>query len=76
MLCDDVKRVAYFFLDGTLDAKKRKDVSKHLHLCPDCEARTTIHKRIRLFLKKRLSRLTAPVRLKTRLSRSLRAFVD
>jgi mycothiol system anti-sigma-R factor len=76
MRCNDVKRVAYFFLDGTLDATRQKDFSKHLNLCPDCEARTTIHRRIRLFLKKRLSRLSAPARLKQRLTRCLRAFAD
>ncbi|HEY8130576.1 MAG TPA: zf-HC2 domain-containing protein [Thermoanaerobaculia bacterium] len=71
-----MKRVVYFFLDGTLDATRQKDFSKHLKLCPDCKARTTIHRRIRLFLKKRLARLTAPARLKQRLTRSLRAFAD
>lgn len=76
MRCNDVKRVAYFFLDGTLGATRQKDFSKHLNLCPDCEARTTIHRRIRLFLKKRLARLRAPARLKQRLSRALRAFAE
>jgi len=74
MLCREVKRVAYFFLDGTLDEKRKRDFSKHLRLCPDCEKRTTIHRRIRNFLKKRLARLRAPARLKQRLRRSLRAF--
>jgi mycothiol system anti-sigma-R factor len=76
MRCNDVKRVVYFFLDGTLDATRQKDFSKHLNLCPECEARTTIHRRIRLFLKKRLAPLSAPRRLKQRLTRSLRAFAD
>jgi mycothiol system anti-sigma-R factor len=76
MLCDEVKRVAYFFLDGTLAGTKQKAISKHLGLCPECEARTTIHRRIRNFLKRRLARLTAPQRLRQRLSRSLRAVAD
>jgi mycothiol system anti-sigma-R factor len=76
MICDDVKRVAYFFLDGTLGKNKLQAFSSHLGHCPDCEARTTIHRRIRLFLKKRLARITAPTRLKQRLTRSLRAFAE
>jgi mycothiol system anti-sigma-R factor len=76
MLCKEVKRVVYFFLDGTLDAQRKRDFSKHLKLCPECESRITISKRIRIFIKKRLSRMTAPARLKQRLSRSLRAFAD
>lgn len=76
MLCREVKRVAYFFLDGTLNAKQKRDFSKHLKLCPDCEKRTTIHRRIRNFIRKRLARLTAPRSLKQRLTRSLRAFAE
>jgi mycothiol system anti-sigma-R factor len=76
MLCREVKRVVYFFLDGTLDEKRKRDYSKHLKLCPECEKRTTISRRIRNFLKKRLSRMRAPASLKQRLSRSLRAFAD
>ena len=76
MICDEVKRVAYFFLDGTLGENRQKVISSHIGLCPECEARTTIHRRIRLFLKKRLARLSAPSRLKQRLSRSLRAFAE
>jgi mycothiol system anti-sigma-R factor len=76
MLCREVKRVVYFFLDGTLDEKRKRDFSKHLKLCPECESRITISRRIRIFLKKRLARMSAPARLKQRLSRSLRAFAD
>ena len=76
MICNDVKRVAYFFLDGTLGEKRKVDFSKHLHLCPECEVRTMIHLRIRVFLQKRLAPVSAPARLKQRLSRSLRAFAD
>jgi mycothiol system anti-sigma-R factor len=76
MLCKEVKRVVYFFLDGTLDEKRKRDFSKHLKLCPECESRTTISRRIRKFIKKRLARMSAPARLKQRLSRTLRAFAD
>ena len=76
MLCREVKRVVYFFLDGTLDDKRKRDFNKHLELCPDCDKRTTISRRIRKFIKKRLARMSAPARLKQRLSRTLRAFAD
>ena len=76
MLCNDVKRVVYFFLDGSLGDKKQKDFTSHLNLCPDCEARTRFHRVLRNFLQNRFGRLnaSAPDRLKTRLSRSIRAF--
>ena len=32
MLCDDVKRVVYFFLDGTLGARRNDDFHEHLTL--------------------------------------------
>ena len=74
MLCRDVKRVIYFFLDGSLAEGKQKDVDSHLRLCPDCESRTKLHPRLRQFFKNRVERLSAPDRLKTRLERSIRAF--
>ena len=74
MLCDDVKRVIYFFLDGSLGKSKFRDVDDHLHRCPDCEARANVQRRLRLFIQKRLTPESAPVRLKRRLARSLRAF--
>jgi mycothiol system anti-sigma-R factor len=76
MLCRDVKRVVYFFLDGSMTENKQKDVNSHLSLCPDCEARLRIQKRLRSFTQSRFAKLaaTAPERLKTRLERSIRAF--
>lgn len=76
MLCHDVKRVIYFFLDGTLDLRRQNDFQHHLDLCPDCETRIVIHRRIRIFLKKRLAPICAPDHLKQRLTRSLRAFAE
>jgi mycothiol system anti-sigma-R factor len=73
MLCDDVKRTAYFFLDGSMGDRKRHDLEIHLTLCPDCEARVTIHRRIRGFLRKRLAPLGAPDTLRIRISQSLRS---
>ena len=74
MLCDDVKRVVYFLLDGQLGAKKQQDFDGHLNLCPDCSARTNASRKLREFVRKRISRMDAPDRLKIRLTRSIRAF--
>ncbi|HVS31942.1 MAG TPA: zf-HC2 domain-containing protein [Thermoanaerobaculia bacterium] len=74
MLCRDIQRVVYFFLDGALGENKKQDYSNHLSLCPDCQARTKFHSRIRAFVQSRLARITAPDRLKMRLTRSIRAF--
>jgi mycothiol system anti-sigma-R factor len=74
MLCGDVRRVVYFFLDGQLGEKKQQDVSSHLHLCPECEQRTAISRRLRSFVQRRLNRLETPSHLKQRLERSIRAF--
>lgn len=76
MLCHDVKRVVYFFLDGTLDERRHVDFQHHLDVCADCEARIIVHRRIRVFLKKRLTPLCAPDHLKQRLARTLRAVAE
>jgi len=54
MLCNEVKRMVYFFLDGSLGGSKEQDFNSHLSLCPECEARTRVHKRLRSFIEKRL----------------------
>ncbi|HEX8154936.1 MAG TPA: zf-HC2 domain-containing protein [Thermoanaerobaculia bacterium] len=74
MLCDDVKRVVYFFLDGSLGANKQTDFNSHLSSCPDCERRTQVSKRLREFVRRRVDRISAPDHLKVRLTRSIRAF--
>ena len=76
MLCRDVKRAVYFFLDDSLGEGSRNDFNSHLKLCPECEARTRVHERLRTFVRDRMARLNveAPQRLKTRLQRSIRAF--
>jgi len=74
MGCEDVKRVIYFFLDGQLGDRKQRDIKQHLNLCPECEARTNMHKRLREFVRRRLSSVSASERFKQRLTRSLRAF--
>ncbi len=76
MLCRDVKRVVYFFLDGSLSETRRLDLDDHLKRCPECVTRLEIERRIRKFLQARFAHMsaTAPDRLKRRLSRSIRAF--
>ena len=74
MICYDVKRVIYFFLDGQLDESKQQDLVSHLDLCSDCERRATIHRRLRQFVQKRLHIDHAPEHLKRRLTRAVRAF--
>lgn len=73
MLCDDVKRVIYFFLDGSLGDSKRQSIEIHLHDCPDCETRVTIHRRLRGFFRSRLVPVSAPETLRVRVVQSLRA---
>ncbi len=73
MLCDDVRRVIYFFLDGSLSEQKRQSLEIHVSTCPDCETRVTIHRRLRGFFRKRLAPVTAPETLRVRVVQSLRA---
>jgi mycothiol system anti-sigma-R factor len=73
MLCDDVRRVVYFFLDGSLADRKQHDFKTHISICSDCETRIEINRRLRLFITRRLTPDSAPQRLKQRLQRSLRA---
>jgi anti-sigma factor (TIGR02949 family) len=73
MICDDVKRVAYFFLDGSMGEKKQTDFKTHVSLCPECEQRVSIHRRLRNFISRRLGRQAAPPTLRQRLTRTFRA---
>lgn len=72
MLCDDVKRVLYFFLDGSLGDLKRQNVEIHVSSCHDCEARITIQRRLRGFIRKRLAPMRAPETLRIRVVQALR----
>ncbi len=74
MLCSEVKRVMYFFLDETLGEGKKRDFSSHTSLCPDCDARVRVHQRLRAIVKSKLEKMTAPDHLRKRLVRSIRAF--
>ncbi len=71
MVCDDVRRVAYFFLDGTLGESKRSAVERHLGLCHDCDTRVRFHDRMRGFLRRRLTPVAAPAAFRERLGATL-----
>lgn len=72
MGCQDVRRVIYFFLDGSLGDRKYRDIASHLNLCPECEQRRQISQRLRDFIRRRVARVAATERFKIRLERSLR----
>ena len=74
MLCDDVKRVVYFFLDGSLGSQKRRDLETHLSDCPDCTLRILIQRKLREFVRGRLTKMQAPDRLRARLSETIRQY--
>ena len=65
--CDDVRRVAYFYIDGTLGASKAEYVTSHLSECRDCDSRFRLHRSIRNFICKRLSGAPAPESLRSRI---------
>ena len=74
MRCDDVRRAVYLFLDGSLDEPAHVDYTAHIRLCPECDTRTKVQRRIRVFIVSRLRRPeSAPERLKQRLTRTFRA---
>lgn len=67
MVCNDVKRIAYFYLDGALSEQKLNEVQLHLEECRDCDGRVTIHRRLRDFVKRRVHQ-SAPEQLRERLT--------
>lgn|SRR5262249_16161135 len=73
MCCDDVRHAVYFFLDGSLDEPAQLDYTTHIKHCPECETRTKVQRRIRVFIVNRLRPECAPERLKQRLLRTFRA---
>lgn len=72
MVCDEVRRVVYFFLDGSLGQQKLVEFRSHLEVCRDCDDRTTVSKKLRHFIRRRLSPVGAPEHLKIRLTQSIR----
>ena len=67
MVCDDVKRIVYFYLDGQVGEQKKGAITSHLKGCRNCDDRVEISRRLRLFIAKRLGPHSAPARLRTRI---------
>jgi hypothetical protein len=66
--------VLYFFLDGSIGSQKKRDIEIHLSNCPDCEIRIVVQRRLRSFVRERLSPVQAPEHLRVRLTQSIRQF--
>jgi anti-sigma factor (TIGR02949 family) len=67
MVCDDVKRIVYFYLDGQLGQGRARDFESHLENCRGCGDRISIHKRLRTFILGHLRPDPAPPALRDRL---------
>ncbi len=75
MICDEVKRAAYDFLDGAVD-NTRQYLIKHLDECVECGDRVMIQRRIRNFIKSRLKGSAAPTHLEGKIRESLHSAKD
>jgi mycothiol system anti-sigma-R factor len=67
MVCDDVKRIVYFYLDGQLGSNRVTEVQSHLTGCRSCDDRLLIQKRLRAFILRHLSPERAPDHLRLKL---------
>lgn len=72
MICHEIRRIAYFYLDGTVGSGKSVTVETHLKQCPECGVRVKIHERARQVLKVRLVKLEAPPSLRERIRQACR----
>lgn len=72
MICDDVRRFVYFYLDGNLGERKSHLLTLHIDGCSDCDGRVRLHRRLRDLVRARLSREPVPDTLRIRLRESLR----
>jgi mycothiol system anti-sigma-R factor len=72
MICGDVRRFAYVFLDEELSTERRAEFARHLEECPGCGDRVTIHRRLRAMVRRRLERQSAPSKLRERIHAALR----
>lgn len=72
MVCDDVRRVVYFFLDGSLGEQKLLEFESHLQVCRSCDDRTTLSRKLRNLFRRRLTTVPASEQFKVRLTQTLR----
>lgn len=72
MICDEIRRLAYFYLDGAVSSTKAANFESHLDHCPDCGTRLAVHRRVREFVKVRLRPVPAPEHLRARIQKTCR----
>jgi hypothetical protein len=72
MVCDDVKRVVYFFLDGSLGQQKLVEFESHIQVCRSCDDRTAVSRKLRSFFRRRLQPEQPSEQFKVRLTQTLR----
>lgn len=72
MLCNEIRRLAYFYLDGTVSVAKSASFRHHIELCPECGARLAIHRRVREVIQVSLKPVAAPDRLRLRVQQACR----
>lgn len=72
MVCQEIQRLAYFYLDGTVGAAKAAHIEIHVEFCPDCGVRFAIQRRVREIVRTSLQPLPAPQHLRDRVRMTCR----
>jgi len=72
VFCNEIRRLAYFYLDGVVGTEKAARMESHVERCPDCGTRLTIHRRVREVIKLHLVPLPAPDKLRERVQQACR----
>jgi anti-sigma factor (TIGR02949 family) len=72
VICDEIRRLAYFYLDGTVSSAKAASLESHVVHCPECGARLAINRRVREVVQLSLRPLQAPERLRVRVQKVCR----
>jgi len=72
VICDEIRRLAYFYLDGTVGSEKTASFELHVDRCPECGTRLRIHRRIREVVRLSFKPMPAPERLRLRVQQACR----
>ena len=72
IICSEIRRLAYFYLDGTVGSAKAASIETHIERCPDCGTRLAIHRRLREVVRLSLKPLSAPEGLRDRIRQTCR----
>ncbi len=72
MVCNEIRRLAYFYLDGTVGSLKAEQIETHVEQCLECGARFAIHRRVREIVRTGLKPLRAPQTLRDRVREACR----